>query len=155
MNKSIGWETAIDGGPRLAEIRGLKDIGSKIIHLVALYGNISRTGMYMEASIMLTVPHSGIALGVTLAQFFPPSVVTCTSPSSEPAQIRSFCIGDSTTEKIGLIHFHTGIVLGDRAADHLLAFVIARQVRTDDLPVHAFVRRFEKDLCRKVRVLGW
>src|SRR5262249_30878413 len=49
---------------------------------------------------MLTVPHSGIPLGVTLAQFFPPSVVTCTMPSSDPAQIRSFCTGDSTTEKI-------------------------------------------------------
>src|SRR5947207_14500588 len=49
---------------------------------------------------MLTVPHSGMALGVTLAQFLPPSVVSCTSPSSEPVQIRSFCTGDSTTEKI-------------------------------------------------------
>src|SRR5450432_3299837 len=49
---------------------------------------------------MLTVPHSGMPLGVTLAQFLPPSEVTCTSPSSDPAQIRSFCTGDSTTEKI-------------------------------------------------------
>src|ERR1051326_211878 len=49
---------------------------------------------------MLTVPHSGIAFGVTFDQFFPPSAVTCTRPSSEPAQIRSFCSGDSTTEKI-------------------------------------------------------
>src|ERR1051326_3405682 len=49
---------------------------------------------------MLTVPHSGTPFGVTLDQFLPPSLVTCTSPSSEPAQIRSFCTGDSATEKI-------------------------------------------------------
>src|SRR5262249_43718364 len=49
---------------------------------------------------MLTVPHSGMALGVTFDQFFPPSVVTWIRPSSEPVQIRSFCSGDSTTEKM-------------------------------------------------------
>src|SRR5438477_12514031 len=49
---------------------------------------------------MLTVPHSGIALGVTFSQCCPPSRVSCTTPSSVPAQIRSFCTGDSTTEKI-------------------------------------------------------
>src|SRR5215467_8483385 len=49
---------------------------------------------------MLTVPHSGMALGVTFDQFFPPSVVTWIRPSSEPVQIKSFCTGDSTTEKI-------------------------------------------------------
>src|SRR6202049_984076 len=53
-----------------------------------------------EASIMLTVPHSGMAFGVTLSQCWPPSRVTCTNPSSVPAQIKSFCTGDSTTEKI-------------------------------------------------------
>src|SRR5689334_9437814 len=36
VNKSIGWETTRDGGPRLAEIGGLKDIRSKIIHFMAL-----------------------------------------------------------------------------------------------------------------------
>src|SRR5579864_9642089 len=49
---------------------------------------------------MLTVPHSGIALGVTFSHFWPPSRVTWTMPSSLPAQIRSFCTGDSTTEKM-------------------------------------------------------
>ena len=50
-----------------------------------------------DGSIMLTVPHSGkpgIA-AVTFFQFFPSSVVTCTRPSSLPAQIRPFCFGDS------------------------------------------------------------
>ena len=50
---------------------------------------------------MLTVPHSGkfgIA-AVTFFQFFPSSVVTCTSPSSLPAQMRPFCFGDSAIAK--------------------------------------------------------
>src|SRR6185312_3602219 len=49
---------------------------------------------------MLTVPHSGMAFGVTFSQCWPPSRVRCTRPSSLPAQIRPFCNGDSTTEKI-------------------------------------------------------
>src|ERR1700687_354439 len=53
-----------------------------------------------EASIMLTVPQSGIALGVIFSQCWPPSRVRCTRPSSVPAQIKSFCAGDSTAEKI-------------------------------------------------------
>ncbi len=40
-----------------------------------------------DASIWLTRPRSGMPLGVTVAQFFPPSRVTLTTPSSEPAQM--------------------------------------------------------------------
>src|SRR6476646_5595644 len=78
----------------------LKAYGAKSSILCRCTETDAVPALYMDASIMLTVPHSGIVLGVTLAQFFPPSVVTCTRPSSEPAQIRSFCIGDSTTEKM-------------------------------------------------------
>src|SRR5579884_139343 len=49
---------------------------------------------------MLTVPQSGMPLGVTFSQCCPPSRVMWTRPSSVPAQIKSFCTGDSTTEKI-------------------------------------------------------
>src|SRR5579872_3678188 len=49
---------------------------------------------------MLTVPHSGMSLGVMFDQLPPPLVVRWINPSSEPAQIRSFCTGDSATEKI-------------------------------------------------------
>ena len=51
---------------------------------------------------MLTVPHSGkpgIA-AVTFVQVLPPSRVTCTRPSSLPAQIRPFCFGDSAMAKM-------------------------------------------------------
>src|SRR5262249_4112815 len=55
-----------------------------------------------EASMQFTVPHSGNPemLGVTLVQFLPPSRETWTSPSSLPAQSRSFSRGDSATAKI-------------------------------------------------------
>src|SRR4051812_35160093 len=43
------------------------------------------------ASMMLTRPRSGMSLGVTLAQVFPPSLVTLMMPSSEPAQ-RTFVV---------------------------------------------------------------
>ena len=52
--------------------------------------------------MLLTVPHSGrpgIA-AVTFFQVLPSSVVTCTRPSSLPAQIRPFCFGDSAIAKI-------------------------------------------------------
>ena len=51
--------------------------------------------------MLLTVPHSGrfgIFL-VTLLQLFPPSRVTCTSPSLVPAQITPASFGDSATAK--------------------------------------------------------
>src|SRR5688500_18985548 len=42
-------------------------------------------GSNADASMMLTRPNSGMSFGVTFAHVFPPSRVTCTSPSSEPA----------------------------------------------------------------------
>src|SRR5436305_14277821 len=49
MNESIGGKTARDAGPGLAEIRGLEDVRSKVIHLVPLDGNISRAGVVHES----------------------------------------------------------------------------------------------------------
>src|SRR5262245_35940797 len=40
-----------------------------------------------DASIWLTRPKSGMSFGVTFAQLLPPSRVTCTIPSSDPAQM--------------------------------------------------------------------
>ena len=40
-----------------------------------------------DASIWLTRPRSGISFGVTFVQVLPPSRVTCTRPSSDPAQM--------------------------------------------------------------------
>src|SRR6266540_1998893 len=37
--------------------------------------------------MMLTRPRSGMSFGVTLVHVFPPSRVTCTMPSSDPAQM--------------------------------------------------------------------
>ncbi len=44
--------------------------------------------------------HSGMPFGVTFSQFLPPSRVTCTRPSSEPAQITPFVTGDSLKVKM-------------------------------------------------------
>src|SRR5262249_18049212 len=52
-----------------------------------------------DGSMQQTVPHSGSPLGVTLLHSLPPSVVTWTSPSSLPAQMRAFCLGDSAMAK--------------------------------------------------------
>src|SRR5262249_1837782 len=50
---------------------------------------------------------------------------------------------------------HTGVVFSDRAArGHLLALVIASEVRTDDLPAHAFVRRFKQNLRGEIQNFG-
>src|SRR5882672_2699026 len=59
----------------------------------------------------LTVPHSGSPLiaDVTLVQCTPASRVTCTSPSSVPAQMSPFCFGDSATAKI--VSYHSTPVL--------------------------------------------
>ena len=52
-----------------------------------------------EGSIRPTQAHSGNCRGVTFCQLFPPSRVRWTSPSSLPAQMRSFCAGDSAMAK--------------------------------------------------------
>jgi hypothetical protein len=49
---------------------------------------------------MLIMLHSGMSLGVMLAQCWPPSVVNWINPSSVPAQIVSFLSGDSARAKI-------------------------------------------------------
>ena len=53
-----------------------------------------------EASIVATVAHSGKPRGVTFFQVLPPSRVTCTRPSSEPAQSSPGASGDSARAKI-------------------------------------------------------
>src|SRR6266487_313949 len=52
---------------------------------------------YRDGSMFDTVPHDGIPgmFAVTFVQFFPPSRVTCTTPSFVPAQIRPALSGDS------------------------------------------------------------
>jgi hypothetical protein len=54
-----------------------------------------------DGSIMLTVAHSGIPgiFDVTFVQLRPASRVTCTRPSSLPAQITPACRGDSASAK--------------------------------------------------------
>jgi hypothetical protein len=42
-------------------------------------------GSKADASMMLTRPNSGMSFGVTLVHVFPPSRVTLTRPSSDPA----------------------------------------------------------------------
>src|SRR5262245_23679903 len=50
------------------------------------------------------VAHSGrpafVRPTVTLSHFFPPSLVTCSNPSSLPTQIRPAFFGDSATAKM-------------------------------------------------------
>ncbi len=53
-----------------------------------------------DASIALIWIHSGIPLGVTFCQVLPSSRVTCTRPSSEPAQITPGSAVDSPRAKI-------------------------------------------------------
>ncbi len=54
-------------------------------------------GSNVDASIWLTRPKSGMSFGVTFAQLLPPSRVTWTRPSSDPAQmmLTSFLPGPS------------------------------------------------------------
>src|SRR5204862_3426444 len=56
-------------------------------------------GENLEASIIEMRAHSGSPGGVTFFQVFPPSRVTCISPSSEPAQITPAVRGDSAMVK--------------------------------------------------------
>src|SRR4051812_46244121 len=49
-----------------------------------------------------TLPQSGRSgtFAVTFVHVFASSVLTCTRPSSDPAQRRPFCLGDSARAKI-------------------------------------------------------
>ena len=53
-----------------------------------------------ETSIELIWMRSGRPFGVTFAQFFPPSRVSWTRPSSVPAQIVPASCGDSARAKM-------------------------------------------------------
>ncbi len=53
-----------------------------------------------EASMQLTVAHSGKPFGVISVQLTPPSRLRWTRPSSVPAQIRPCSSGDSATAKM-------------------------------------------------------
>ena len=57
-------------------------------------------GAWREASIMLMRANFGSPAGVTFVHVFPPSRVTCASPSSEPVQITAASSGDGATVKI-------------------------------------------------------
>ena len=56
--------------------------------------------MNRDASMSETFAHSGTPGGVTFFQVAPPSVVSCTSPSSVPIQIWPARIGDGAMVKI-------------------------------------------------------
>ena len=64
----------------------LKMYGSRSFNSGFLTATYAAPGSKLEASMMLTRPNSGISFGVTLVHVLPPSRVTCTSPSSDPAQ---------------------------------------------------------------------
>ena len=65
---------------RVRKMYGAKSFSNGF--LTAMY---APPGSKDDASIWLTRPSSGMSFGVTLTQDFPPSLVTCTSPSSDPA----------------------------------------------------------------------
>src|ERR1039458_6680533 len=52
------------------------------------------------ASISDTRPNSGMSFGVTFVQVVPPSFVTCTNPSSDPAQMTLVVRFDGAIEKM-------------------------------------------------------
>ena len=53
-----------------------------------------------DASMIEISAHSGRSFGVTSVQCAPPSRVTCTSPSSEPAHSTFESFGDGANAKI-------------------------------------------------------
>ena len=93
--------------------------------------------------MLLIVPHSGIPgmLPVTLVQSAPPFRVTCTSPSFVPTQMTPASRGDSAIAELRAADLHAQVVLGQATGAGLPALVVERQIRADDLPSLAAVRR--------------
>jgi len=76
-------------------------------------------------------------------------------PSSVPTHSNPLVIGDSASAKIGVVVLGTRIVQGDFTPGNiLLGLVIARQVRTDCLPMRATVRGLEQAFARVIQRVG-
>src|SRR5262245_57972852 len=85
----------------------------------------------------LTVPHSGAPRGVTLSHLPPASRVTCTRPSSLPAQMSPFSFGDSATAK--MVQYHSTPVLSPVTGppDHF-CFDLSLRVRSGLMAVQVW-----------------
>ena len=83
--------------PRLAEVTRPEDVGREVAEQRLLDRDVGAAGLEARGVDMLTRPKSGMSFGVTFVQVLPPSRVTCTRPSSDPAQrmLTSFLPGPS------------------------------------------------------------
>src|SRR6185437_476674 len=97
-----------------------------------------------EGSMLLIVPHFGSPpmFAVTLVHVAPPSRVTCTSPSFDPAQITPFCTGDSAIAN-SVEKYSTPRLSGERPPDGpslLVSFVVRSGLITVQLCPPSVVR---------------
>ena len=76
----------------------------------------------MEPSIWLTRPKSGMSFGVTFVHVLPPSRVTCTRPSSEPAQMMLTSVLPGASENTVRVDLGAVHVVGDRPAGSRIVF---------------------------------
>src|SRR3569623_631791 len=92
--------------------------------------------VYRDGSMLLTVPHCSIPgmFAVTLVHVFPPSRVSCTSPSFVPAQISPFVIGDSAIANT-TSPYSTPMLSGVRPPE-IFCFDLSLRVRSGLITFH-------------------
>src|ERR1700681_2351043 len=97
-----------------------------------------------EGSMMLTMLHAGMSLGVTFRHVCPSSWVTWISPSSVPAHSSPCCHGDVVLD--------AGDVERDRSArGPLLALVVAGEIGADAPPAASLIGALQHELRRRVQ----
>src|SRR5207245_11372099 len=90
--------------PGLAVLTGLEAVRRPIVELLAFDRDVGRAGMNGATPIWYTRPSMSLVdpgkWPDTLLHVFPPSRVTCTSPSSVPTQITLESVGARLTVRI-------------------------------------------------------
>ncbi len=158
VHKGACWNAVGQRSPGLAEVGGLEDVRSKVVHLVPLHRHVGRArvvGRGFNHAYRAPLRH-GLGRNVRPVFAAVGGHVNQAVVRAGPDQVflrRRLHHGED-----GAIHLHAGVVLGDGTAGRLLlALFIAREIRADGLPVHAFVRGLEQHLggkIKRVRVVG-
>src|SRR5271165_301486 len=154
-NETALRNAVVQSCPGLAVVAGLIDVGTKIVVLMAVHGNICRTGIVgrgidlADAAPLRQVfgGNVGPVLAVIAADL--DQTIICTHPN------QPFLEGRLSHRKDCVVVLRAGIIESDFATGNvLLAFVVTREIRTNRLPMHSAVGGLEQALAAVIERVG-
>jgi hypothetical protein len=92
--KSVAPDAVGDRRPRLAVVVGAEHVRLEVVLLIAVRRDVRRAGAERRRLDQADAREVPEPFGVTFFQLVPPLRVTCTKPSSDPAQITPASFAD-------------------------------------------------------------